>query len=167
MHEPPVLVDWLPWNHTFAGNHNFGLVLFHGGTLYIDEGKPTPALIAETLPNLREIAPTLYFNVPTGFEAIANAMKTDDVLRRNLLSRVKMFFYAGAAMAQPIWDRLFESAEREVGERIEMTTGLGMTESSPFAIFVTSPDVKAGDLGVPTPGMTLKLTPNEGKTEVR
>ena len=167
MHEPPVLVDWLPWNHTFAGNHNFGLVLFHGGTLYIDEGKPTPALIAETLRNLREIAPTLYFNVPTGFEAIANAMKTDDVLRRNLLSRVKMFFYAGAAMAQPIWDRLFESAEREVGERIVMTTGLGMTESSPFAIFVTSPDVKAGDLGVPTPGMTLKLTPNEGKTEVR
>ena len=167
MHEPPVLVDWLPWNHTFAGNHNFGLVLFHGGTLYIDDGKPTPALIAETLRNLREIAPTLYFNVPTGFEAIANAMKTDDVLRRNLLSRVKMFFYAGAAMAQPIWDSLFESAEREVGERIVMTTGLGMTESSPFAIFVTSPDVKAGDLGVPTPGMTLKLTPNEGKTEVR
>ena len=94
-------------------------------------------------------------------------MKTDDVLRRNLLSRVQMFFYAGAAMAQPIWDSLFESAEREIGERIVMTTGLGMTESSPFAIFVTSPNVKAGDLGVPTPGMTLKLIPNEGKTEVR
>ena len=165
--EPPVLVDWLPWNHTFGGNHNFGLVLFHGGSLYIDDGKPTPALMAETLRNLREIAPTVYFNVPTGFEAIANAMKTDDELRRNLLSRVKMFFYAGATLAQPIWDSLYESQEKEIGERIVMATGLGMTESAPFAIFVTSPNVKAGDLGVPTPGMTLKLVPSEGKTEVR
>ena len=165
--EPPVLVDWLPWNHTFGGNHNFGLVLFHGGSLYIDDGKPTPALMAETLRNLREIAPTVYFNVPTGFEAIAHAMKTDDELRRNLLSRVKMFFYAGAALAQPIWDSLYEAQEKEIGERIVMATGLGMTESAPFAIFVTSPNVKAGDLGVPTPGMTLKLVPAEGKTEVR
>ena len=165
--EPPVLVDWLPWNHTFGGNHNFGLVLFHGGTLYIDDGKPTPALMGETLRNLREIAPTVYFNVPTGFEAIAHAMKTDDALRRKLLSRVQMFFYAGAAMAQPIWDSLFESSEREIGKRIVITTGLGMTESAPFAIFVTSPNVTAGDLGVPTPGMTLKLVPTDGKTEVR
>lgn len=165
--EPPVLVDWLPWNHTFGGNHNFGLVLFHGGSLYIDDGKPTPALVAETLRNLREIAPTVYFNVPTGFEAIAQAMKTDDELRRHLLSRVKMFFYAGAALAQPIWDSLFEAQEKEIGERIVMATGLGMTESAPFAIFVTSPNVKAGDLGVPTPGMMLKLVPSEGKTEVR
>ena len=89
---PPVLVDWLPWNHTFGGNHNFGMVIYHGGTLYIDEGKPTPALMGETLRNLREIAPTVYFNVPTGFEAIAAAMKTDDALRKNLLSRVQMFF---------------------------------------------------------------------------
>jgi feruloyl-CoA synthase len=107
--EPPVLVDWLPWNHTFGGNHNFGLVLFHGGSLYIDDGKPTPALMAETLRNLREIAPTVYFNVPTGFEAIAQAMKTDDELRRNLLSRVKMFFYAGVALAQPFWYSLFDN----------------------------------------------------------
>ena len=166
-HEPPVLVDWLPWNHTFGGNHNFGLVLFHGGTLYIDDGKPTPALMAETLRNLREIAPTVYFNVPTGFEAIANAMKTDDALRRNLLSRVKMFFYAGAALAQPIWDSLYESQEKEIGERVVMATGLGMTESAPFALFVTSQNVKAGDLGVPTPGLSLKLVPTGGKTEVR
>ena len=165
--QPLVLVDWLPWNHTFGGNHNFGMVVYHGGTLYIDDGKPTPALMAETLRNLREIAPTVYFNVPTGFEAIANAMKTDDTLRKNLLSRVKMFFYAGAALAQPIWDSLFESQEGEVGERIVMTTGLGMTESGPFAIFVTNPNVKAGDLGVPTPGMELKLVDMGGKTEVR
>ena len=164
---PPVLVDWLPWNHTFGGNHNFGMVMYHGGTLYIDEGKPTPALMGETLRNLREIAPTVYFNVPTGFEAIANAMKTDDALRKNLLSRVQMFFYAGAALAQPIWDSLHESQEREIGERIVMGTGLGMTESGPFAIFVASPFVKAGDLGVPTPGMELKLVPNSDKIEVR
>ncbi|HNV58184.1 MAG TPA: AMP-binding protein, partial [Rhodoferax sp.] len=160
--EPLVLVDWLPWNHTFGGNHNFGMVLYHGGTLYIDDGKPTPALTGETLRNLREIAPTVYFNVPTGFEAIANAMQTDAVLRKNLLSRVKMFFYAGAALAQPVWDSLFESAEKEVGERIVMTTGLGMTESGPFGIFVTNPNVKAGDLGVPTPGLELKLVDTDG-----
>jgi feruloyl-CoA synthase len=165
--EPLVLVDWLPWNHTFGGNHNFGMVVFHGGTLYIDDGKPTAALMEETLRNLREIAPTVYFNVPTGFEAIANAMKTDEVLRKNLLSRVKMFFYAGAALAQPIWDGLYEAQEKEIGERIVMSTGLGMTESGPFAIFVTNPNVKAGDLGVPTPGMALKLVDMGGKTEVR
>jgi feruloyl-CoA synthase len=165
--EPPVLVDWLPWNHTFGGNHNFGLTVYNGGTLYIDDGKPTPALMGETLRNLREIAPTVYFNVPTGFEAIALAMKTDDALRKNLLSRVRMFFYAGAALAQPVWDALHEVQEREIGERIVMGTGLGMTESSPFAIFVTNPNVKAGYLGVPCPGMELKLVPVDGKTEVR
>ena len=164
---PPVLVDWLPWNHTFGGNHNFGLTVYNGGTLYIDDGKPTPALMAETLRNLREIAPTVYFNVPTGFEAIANAMQTDVALKKNLLSRVQMFFYAGAALAQPVWDSLFAHAENEIGERIVMTTGLGMTESGPFAIFVSSPDVKAGDLGVPTPGMELKLVASGDKTEVR
>ena len=162
-----VLVDWLPWNHTFGGNHNFGMVVFHGGTLYIDDGKPTPALMHETLRNLREISPTVYFNVPTGFEAIANAMKTDAQLRKTLLAKVQMFFYAGAALAQPIWDSLYESQEREMGERIVMGTGLGMTESSPFGIFVTNPHVRAGDLGVPTPGLELKLVPVDGKTEVR
>jgi feruloyl-CoA synthase len=165
--EPPVLVDWLPWNHTFGGNHNFGLTLYNGGTLYIDDGKPLPALMGETLRNLREIAPTVYFNVPAGFEQIADAMKTDDALRRNLLSRVRMFFYAGAALAQPVWDALHEAQERELGERIVMGTGLGMTESSPFAIFITNPHVKAGHLGVPTPGLELKLVPVDGKIEVR
>jgi feruloyl-CoA synthase len=94
-------------------------------------------------------------------------MKTDDALRKNLLSRVRMFFYAGAALAQPIWDSLYESQEREIGERIVMTTGLGMTESGPFGIFVTNPNVRAGDLGVPTPGLELKLVDMQGKTEVR
>ncbi len=164
---PPVFVDWLPWNHTFGGNHNVGLTLQHGGTLYIDDGKPTAALIGETLRNLREIAPTLYFNVPTGFEMIAQAMQTDAVLRRNLLSRVRMFFYSGAGLAQPVWDSLHATAEAEVGERIVMATGLGMTESAPSAMFTNSPNVKAGDIGTPVPGMTLKLIEVDGKTEVR
>jgi feruloyl-CoA synthase len=123
--------------------------------------------MGETLRNLREVAPTIYFNVPTGFEAISNALQTDDDLRRNLLSRVRMFFYSGAALAQPIWDRLHAAQEREVGERIVMGTGLGMTESGPFAVFVPNHHVRAGDLGLPTVGMTLKLVPMGDKTEVR
>lgn len=165
--QPLVLVDWLPWNHTFGGNHNFGMIVFQGGTLYIDDGKPTLALIQETIRNLREIAPTVYFNVPTGFEALAHAMKSDDALRQNFLSRVNMFFYAGAGLAQPVWDSLYESQEREIGERIVMSTGLGMTESGPFSLFVTSPNVRAGDLGIPAPGLEVKLVPSDGKTEVR
>lgn len=165
--EPPVLVDWLPWNHTFGGNHNVGIVLDNGGTLYIDDGKPTPSGMAETLRNLREIAPTIYFNVPTGFEAIAHAMESDAVLRRNLLSRVKMFFYSGAALAQPVWDSLHRTQEAEVGERIVMGTGLGMTESGPFALYVTGPEVRSGDLGLPAAGIEIKLIDTDGKTEVR
>jgi feruloyl-CoA synthase len=165
--EQPVLVDWLPWNHTFGGNHNVGLTIYNGGTLYIDDGKPTPALMQETLRNLREVAPTIYFNVPTGFEAIAHAMKADPILRRNLLSRVRMFFYSGAALAQPVWDLLHEVQEKEVGERIVMGTGLGMTESAPFAVFITNPDVKSGHIGLPSVGMELKLVPVDGKTEIR
>ena len=164
---PPVLVDWLPWNHTFGGNHNVGLTLYHGGSIYIDDGKPVPALMHETLRNLREVAPTIYFNVPTGLEAIANAMHTDDVLRRNLLSKVRMFFYSGAALAQPIWDSLHASQEREVGERIVMGTGLGMTETGPFGIFVPRPEVESGDLGLPGAGLQLKLVPVGDKVEVR
>lgn len=164
---PPVLVDWLPWNHTFGGNKNFGMTLFHGGTLYIDEGKPTAAGIGETLRNLREIAPTLYFNVPTGFDFIAKAMESDAVLRRNLLSQVRMFFYAGASLSQSLWDSLHATQERECGERIVMGTGLGMTESGPSAMFTLRPDVRSGDLGLPVPGITLKLVPLDGKIEVR
>ncbi len=169
--DPLVLVDWTPWNHTFGGNHDFNLILHHGGTMYIDDGKPVPALIGETFKNLREISPTMYLNVPTGFEYLAAAMKVDDAdgrqLRKSLFARCRGFFYAGASLAQPIWDSLFESAEKEIGQRIVMTTGLGMTESSPFALFVTSPFVKAGDLGLPAPGIELKLVPSGDKVEVR
>jgi feruloyl-CoA synthase len=164
---PPVLVDWPPWNHTFGGNHDFFLVLYHGGTMYINDGKPTPQLIGETIRNLTEIAPTVYYDVPIGFEYLANEMKHNAALRKNLLSRVRMFFYAGAALAQPIWDALYAVEEQELGYRIPMTSGLGMTESAPFGLFVTNLNVKAGDLGLPCAGMELKLVPTGDKTEVR
>ena len=165
--EPPVLVDWLPWNHTAGGNHNFFMALFNGGTLYIDEGKPTPALIGETLRNLREVAPTWYFNVPIGYEAMVRAMDADPVLRRNFFSRLRQMLYSGAALAQPVQDALYAHAEREWGERIVMTAGLGMTESSPFALFVTTPHARAGDVGLPTPGLEIKLVPDGEKREIR
>jgi feruloyl-CoA synthase len=165
--EPPVLVDWLPWNHTFGGNHNTGIVLYNGGTLYIDEGKPVPQGIGETLRNLKEIAPTLYFNVPKGFEEIANALERDAELRRTFLSRVRMFFFSGAGLAQPVWDKLERVAEAEVGERIRMITGLGMTETSPFAICANAHRVMSGHIGLPAPGVEMKLVPVDGKMEVR
>jgi feruloyl-CoA synthase len=165
--EAPVLVDWLPWNHTFGGNHNVGIVVYNGGTLYIDEGKPTPALIGETLRNLREIAPTIYFNVPKGFEEIANALEVDAQLRKTLFSRVRMFFFSGAGLAQPVWDKLDRVAEQECGERIRMLTGLGMTETAPFAICANARNVKSGHIGLPAPGLELKLQPMGDKQEVR
>ncbi len=163
----PVLVDWLPWNHTFGGNHNVGLTIYNGGTLYIDEGKPTPALIHETLRNLREISPTVYFNVPKGFEEIANAMEEDATLRDSLFARVNMFFFAGAGLSQPVWDKLDRLAEQTCGERIRMLTGLGMTDTAPFAVCANAGEVKSGHIGLPAPGMELKLVPSGDKTEVR
>ncbi len=164
---PPVLVDWLPWNHTFGGNHNVGLTIYNGGTLYIDEGKPVPALIGETLRNLREIAPTVYFNVPKGFEEIARALEAEPALRETFFSRVRMLFFAGAGLSQPVWDQLDRVAEAHCGERIRMLTGLGMTETAPFAICANGPEVKAGHIGLPAPGIELKLVPSGDKLEVR
>jgi len=166
-HTPPVLLDWLPWNHTFGANHNVGLTLYNGGTLYIDDGKPTPALIGETLRNLREIAPTVYFNVPKGFEEVANALEHDAQMREVFFSRVNMFFFAGAGLSQPVWDKLDRVAEAACGERIRMLTGLGMTETAPFAICANADEVKSGHIGLPAPGMELKLVPQGDKTEVR
>ncbi|MES2258309.1 MAG: feruloyl-CoA synthase [Pseudomonadota bacterium] len=165
--EPPVLVDWLPWNHTFGGNHNLGLVLYNGGTMYIDEGRPTPQGMAATLRNLREIAPTIYFNVPKGWEDLAYALEADPELSAHFHSRLRMQFYAAAALPQAIWDKLHAVAERTCGERIVMNCGLGMTETAPSAMFVVQEQVRAGQIGVPLPGITLKLLSNGDKTEVR
>jgi feruloyl-CoA synthase len=165
--EPPVLVDWLPWNHTFGGSHNFGLTLYNGGTLYIDDGKPVPQLIGKTIDNLREIAPTVYFNVPRGFEEIAAALDADRALARHFFSRVKMLFYAAAGLSQPVWDRLHRVAEETCGERILMITGLGMTETAPFALCANWEAGRSGLVGIPAPGLELKLAPVEDKLEAR
>ncbi len=165
--EPPVLVDWLPWNHTFGGNHNVGITLYNGGTLYIDDGKPTAALMGETLRNLREIAPTVYFNVPRGFEELALALEADARLRETFFSRVTMLFFSAAGLSQSVWDRLDRVAEAHAGERIRMLTGLGMTETAPFAICANAHDVKSGHVGLPAPGMELKLVPSGDKMELR
>jgi feruloyl-CoA synthase len=165
--EPPVLVDWLPWNHTFGGNHNVGIVLYNGGTLYIDDGKPTPKGIAETLRNLSEISPTVYFNVPKGYEEISAAMEDDPTLRETLFRRVKAFMFAGAGLSQAVWDRLYQHAERTVGERVRMITSLGMTETAPSCTFAVGTDVQAGWVGLPVPGVDVKLVPHGDKTEIR
>ncbi len=165
--EPPVLVDWLPWNHTFGGNHNVGIVLYNGGTLYIDEGKPTPKGIGHTLRNLREISPTIYFNVPKGFEEIARAMDDDVALRDSLFKRVKAFMFAGAGLSQVVWDRLDWHAEQAIGSRVRVITGLGMTETAPSCTFAVGTDVQSGWIGLPAPGVEVKLVPMGDKTEVR
>jgi feruloyl-CoA synthase len=163
--EPPVLVDWLPWNHTFGGNHNFGLALYNGGSLYLDDGKPVPGGIRATVENLREIAPTVYFNVPKGFEELIPYFEAEPALREKFFSRVKMLFYAGAGLSQHVWGRLEELAAQTCGERIVMTTGLGCTESGPSALFANWAGSRSGLLGVPVPGLTLKLVPRDDKLE--
>jgi feruloyl-CoA synthase len=165
--EPPVLVDWLPWNHVFGGNHNVGLVLYNGGTMYIDEGKPTPKGIAETLRNLREIQPTVYFNVPKGYDEIATAMNTDAALRESLFKRVKALMCGGAGISQAAWNLIDQHAEATVGVRIRIIGGLGMTEASPSCTFVLGTDARAGYIGLPCPGVDVKLVPQGDKTEVR
>jgi feruloyl-CoA synthase len=165
--EPPVLVDWLPWNHVFGGNHNIGIALSNGGTLYIDDGKPTPALIGQTIANLREISPTIYFNVPKGFEELARAMDGDALLRDKLFARVKAFMFAGAGLSQAVWDQLDRHAEAAIGERIPIFTGLGMTEAAPTCTFALGTDVRAGDIGLPVPGVEVKIAPVQGKLEIR
>lgn len=165
--EPPVLVDWLPWNHTFGGSHNVGIVLYNGGTLYIDDGKPTPRDFAATLCNLREIAPTMYFNIPKGFEMLTDAMATDKQLSATFFSRVKLFLCAGAGLSQAAWDRLDAAGIAESGESIRIMTGLGMTETSPSCTFGTGDIIKAGYVGVPAPGCKVKLVPSGDKLEAR
>ena len=164
---PPVLVDWLPWNHTFGGSHNVGIVLYNGGTLYLDDGKPTPRDFAATLANLREIAPTVYFNIPKGWELLADALETDAALRTSFFSRVKLFFCAGAGLSQAVWDRLDRIAVAHCGESIRIMTGLGMTETSPSCTFGTGAIVRAGYVGVPAPGCRVKLVPVGDKLEAR
>jgi feruloyl-CoA synthase len=165
--DAPVLLDWLPWSHTFGGNQTIGLTIFSGGTLYIDEGRPVPGMFAQTLANLREVAPTAYFNVPKGFEQLAIALAEDPGFARHFFSRLSLMFYAGAGLSQPVWDSLDASAERAVGERVPICTGLGMTETAPACLFTNRPDIRSGDIGLPCPGVDLKLVPSDDKLEIR
>ena len=165
--EPPVLVDWLPWNHTYGSNHNFGLVLDGGGSLYIDEGKPMPGAIEATARNLRDIAPTIYFNVPKGFEMLLPHLSEDRALRERFFSRLKLMFYAGAGLSQHVHDAFQELAVKTVGERIMFLTSLGSTETAPAALACSWESEQIGNIGLPLPGLELKLVPNEGKLETR
>ena len=165
--EPPIFIDWLPWNHTFGGNHNFGLALYNGGTLYLDEGKPTSKDIENTIQNLREISPTIYFNVPKGFEMLIPYLEKEPILRNNFFKKLHFIFYAGASLAQPIWNRLEELSIETTGKKIPIITGLGCTESGPSAMFANWEGSFSGLLGVPVAGMQLKLVQDGDKMEAR
>jgi feruloyl-CoA synthase len=165
--EPPVLVEWPPWNHTFAGNHDFNMVLFNGGSYYIDEGKPLPGAIEATVRNLRDIATTIYLNVPKGFEMLLPYLRSDAGLRERFFSRLKVLFYAGASLAQHVWDEYQELAVATTGERIVFLSSLGSTETAPAAIACTWETERSGNIGIPLPGVELKLVPRDGKFEAR
>ncbi|HEV3011144.1 MAG TPA: AMP-binding protein, partial [Burkholderiales bacterium] len=164
---PPVVVDWLPWNHTFGGNHNFNLVLRNGGTIYVDGGKPAPGLVETTVRNLKEIAPTMYFNVPRGYDLLLPFLENDAELRRNFFRDLDVLFYAAAALPQNLWDRLVRLAKKENNTKLAMLSAWGSTETSPLATSVHFRMERAGVIGLPVAGCELKLVPSAGKLEVR
>jgi feruloyl-CoA synthase len=165
--EPPVIVDWAPWHHTAAGNHDFGLVLYNGGSYYIDEGKPMPGAIETTVRNLREIAPTWYFTVPKGYEALLPFFRKDEALRKKFFSRLKVLWFAGAGLSQHVFDEMKQLALDTCGERILFLTGLGSTETAPYALGRMWDSADASNMGLPPPGVELKLIPFEDKYEAR
>ena len=163
---PPVVVDWLPWNHTFGANHNFNLVLRNGGTMYVDGGKPVPGLVETTVRNLKEVAPTMYFNVPRGYDLLLPFLEKDAELRRNFFRDLDVLFYAAAALPQNLWDRL-KTLARSEGRSPAMLSAWGSTETAPLATSVHFPMERAGVIGLPVAGCELKLVPAAGKLEVR
>ena len=165
--EPPVIIDWLPWNHTFGGNHNIGLTLYNGGSMYLDAGKPMPGGIEETVRNLQEISPTVYFNVPKGYESLLPYLRDDQGLRAKFFDRLHAMFFSGAALSPFVWDSLDELAVKEKGYRVPMLTGLGATETAPFFMSVNPRTSRSGHVGLPVSGNDAKLVPNNGKLEVR
>jgi feruloyl-CoA synthase len=165
--EPPVIMDWAPWHHTAGGNHNFGFVLYNGGTLHIDDGKPTPGHIETTVRNLREVATNWYFTVPKGYEALLPYLRADGELRRTFFRDLKVLWFAGAALSQSVFDEMGELALDTCGERIMFLTGLGATESAPMAIARTWQSKDSTNMGVPVPGVELKLAACDGKLEAR
>jgi len=163
----PVVVDWLPWNHTFGGNHNFNLVLRNGGTITIDGGKPVPGLVETTARNLKEVAPTMYFNVPRGYDLLLPFLEEDAELRRNFFRDLDVLFYAAAALPQNLWERLVRLSKDENNTRLAMLSAWGSTETAPLATSVHFPMERAGVIGLPVAECELKLVPSAGKLEAR
>jgi len=164
---PPVLVDWLPWSHTFGGSHDFNMVLKNGGSLYIDAGRPAPALLEATLRNLREVSPTLYFNVPAGFSALLPALEADHELAERFFARLQVIFYAGASLSGDLWERLRRLSARFAPADVAMTTSWGATETAPTVTSAHFPLEGPGNIGVPLPGVQLKLAPVGARLELR
>jgi feruloyl-CoA synthase len=165
--DPPVLCDWLPWNHTFAGNHDFGLVLYNGGSYYIDDGRPVSGAIEATIRNLDDVQPSVFLNVPRGFEMVLPYLRGRREFRDRFFRRLRLMYYAGAGLSQPVWDELQELAVESCGERILMYTGLGSTETGPAAMFPYGEEDRAGHVGLPAPGVELKLVKAGAKMEAR
>jgi feruloyl-CoA synthase len=164
---PPILCDWLPWNHTFAGNHDFGLVLYNGGSYYIDDGRPVAGAMEATVRNLGDVQPSIYLNVPRGFEMILPYLRERREFRDRFFQKLRLMYYAGAGLSQPVWDELQELAVESCGERILMFTGLGSTETGPSALFPYWEEDRAGHVGLPAPGVELKLVKTGQKMEAR
>ncbi len=164
---PPVIVDWLPWSHTFGGNHNFNLVLKNGGTLYIDAGRPMPGLFEHTIKNLHDISPTIYFNVPRGYDMLVTALRADETSRKSFFKNLQAIFYAAAALPQNLWEALEQLSLETTGEKIAMVSAWGSTETAPLATDCHFQAEQSGVIGLPVPGTELKLVPNGDKLEIR
>ncbi|WP_096701159.1 feruloyl-CoA synthase [Magnetospirillum sp. 15-1] len=164
---PPVVVDWLPWSHTMGGNWIFNMVLAHGGTLHIDEGRPMPGALEKTVANLKAVSPTLYFNVPRGFDMLLPYLEADEDLRNSLFRDLDLMFYAGAALPQKVWDGLQAVAQAHQGRPVRLMSALGSTETSPMLTLVHFDIDRAGIIGLPGPGNQIRLVPNNGKLECR
>ena len=165
--QPLTLVDWLPWNHTFGGNHNFNMVLRNAGTLYIDGGRPLPSMVAETVRNLSEISATVYFNVPAGYAALLPYLERDEAFARAFFADLRLIFYAGAALPQDLWERLETVSVRATGHRVPMSSSWGTTETAPLATAAHFLLDRAGNIGLPAPGLEMKLVPSGDKLEIR
>lgn len=165
--EPPVILDWLPWHHTFGGNHNFGMAIYNGGSFFIDDGKPTPQGIARTVRNLMDVSPTVYFNVPRGYADLVRYLEADAVLAERFFRNLNFMFYSGASLDHKLWDALVTASVRTTGRSIPILTSLGSTETAPAAIAGTHAAQGPGEIGLPLPGVEAKLVPCGDKLELR
>ncbi|MBB6092478.1 feruloyl-CoA synthase [Povalibacter uvarum] len=162
-----VIVDWLPWHHTFGGNAQFNGVLANAGTLYIDDGRPMPGLFEKTIENLRDVSPSGFGCVPAVYGLLADALERDDDFRHKFFKNLRWLSYGGALLPQPLWERIQRLAVKELGERLPFGTGWGMTETSATGIAVYWNTERTGLVGLPQPGVTLKLLPVGDRIEVR